>query len=234
MPPANSDQLKSYLAISNEVKQDYIAVETYEARDTPFDITNQYSFLGSLVRKINPIAIKSTASVSGALTNLPGLFSTALVSLVPNASAVTYQNFNEARFSRCEDEGYRELGLDADIFCNIRYHMSPEQLAMEPDTAAVWMIENGHIEEDGSPKSEQYEKWIKFCTEREDGWGETSDSEDNSDEAIGKTCVQQNEFTKHAPVFWMDKAITDASDNQSTPSASTAFWDPNATAVGQY
>lgn len=218
MMPANKGQLKSYMAIADGVEREEIAVETYEAKDTPFDVQNQYSFLGSAVRKINPVLISSSSSVSAAIVNIPSILSTAFSSITPHADAAN--EFNEERFSRCgSDQGYSELGIDADVFCNPRYAMSAEQLALDPDEVAKWMIDNGHVEEEGSPKSDEYKDWIKHCTEREDGWGETGNSDDNSDEAIGKTCVTKDkdedelERLKYFGVYFMDYSIQDTMDN---------------------
>lgn len=222
LAPAGKKDLKQYLAVSNDVKNDYIAMETYEAKDTPFDITKQYSFLGSAVRKINPAVIKSTASMSGALITVPSLLSTAFTGLVPHAQA--YEKFNDERFSKCVDDAYAELGIDADVFCNVRYYMSPEQLAMDPLVAAQWMTDNGHIEPDGTPKSDEYKDWIKFCTEREDGWGETSNDDpgDQVDKEIGKICVEKNEQTTYFPVLFLDKLLQESMDGEGDTSSSQA------------
>jgi len=191
MTPASSEELEEYMVATEQTNQDRIAAETYEAQKTPFDVYNQYSFLGSFVRKINPALVKSTASVSGALQNIPSLLGIAVSNIIPSASA--QQTFNPERFQQCNDQGYEDLGIDADVFCNVRYALTPEQLAMEPDDVAVYMIDNGHIEEDGTPKSDTYKEWVTNCPERQDGLGEASDADStNSDAAIGLICVRKD------------------------------------------
>lgn len=218
MRPANKDQLKGYLKVAAEVKRENVEVLTYEARDTPFDINNQYSFLGSAVRKINPALVGASSGVTGAITNIPSILSAGFSSIIPHASAA--QSYNEERFTKCEgDEGYRELGINADVFCNPRY--VPGGLNIEPDEAARWMIAEEHVEEDenGTPKSDEFKDWIKFCTEREDGWGETGNSDDNSDEAIGLTCVNKDKSAEEIKrldyfnAFWMYHSLNDTGDN---------------------
>ncbi|HEX6416319.1 MAG TPA: M23 family metallopeptidase [Candidatus Saccharimonadales bacterium] len=218
MRPANKNQLKDYLKVANEVKREQVAVLTYEARETPFDINNQYSFLGSAVRKVNPALIGASSSITGAITSIPSIISAGFSSLVPHASAA--QSYNEERFEQCGgDQGYHELGIDADVFCNPRY--IPGGLNIEPDEAARWMLENEHIEDDenGTPKSDEFKDWIKFCTEREDGWGETGNSDDNSDEAIGLTCVNKDKSEEEIKrldyfnAFWMYHSLNDTMDN---------------------
>jgi len=191
MTPASSEEFESYVAATEQVNQDRIAAETYEAQKTPFDVYNQYSFLGSFVRKINPSLIKSTASVSGALQNIPSLLGVAMSNIFPSASA--QQTFNPERLKRCNDEGYNDLGIDADVFCNVRFAFTPEQLAMEPDDVAEYMVNNGHIEEDGTAKSDEYKNWKTNCAERQDGYGEASDEgAANDDGGIGLTCVRKD------------------------------------------
>lgn len=190
MTPASSEELEDYMVATEQVNQDRIAAEKYEASKTPFDVYNQYSFLGSFVRSINPTVIKSTASISGALQNIPSFLSVAVSSIFPPVSA---QNaYNPERFQKCDDQGYEDLGIDADVFCNVRFAFTPEQLAMEPDAVAQYMISNGHIEEDGTAKSDEYKDWKTYCAERQDGYGEASDEgEANDDEAIGLICVRK-------------------------------------------
>jgi cell wall-associated NlpC family hydrolase len=190
MTASSKSEFKDYLAATEQVNQDRIAAETYEAQKTPFDVYNQYSFLGSFVRTINPTLTKSTASISGALQSIPSLLGTAASSVFPSVNATV--EFNPERFERCEDAGYEELGIDADVFCNVRFSMSAKQLSTTPDESASYMIDNGHINEDGSAKSDDYKDWITYCAERKDGYGETSDDEPSDpDAAIGLSCVRK-------------------------------------------
>lgn len=191
MTPASEDELEEYMVATEQTNQDRIAAETYEAQKTPFDVYNQYSFLGSFVRAINPAVVKSTASISGALQNVPSLLGVALANIIPSANA--QEAFNPKRFQQCNDEGYRDLGIDADVFCNVRYAFTAEQLAMEPDDVAQYMIDNGHINEDGTAKSDEYKDWKTYCAERQDGLGEASNADDaNNDYAIGLGCVRKD------------------------------------------
>jgi hypothetical protein len=190
MSASSSSDYKNYLAATEQVNQDRIAAETYEAQKTPFDVNNQYSFLGSFVRSINPTVIKSTASISGTLQSIPSFLGTAASSIFPSVNAA--QEFNPERFERCEDAGYEELGIDADVFCNVRFSMSEKQLTTSPDDSATYMIDKGHINEDGTPKSDEYKDWITYCAERQDGYGETSEDEPSDpDAAIGLSCVRK-------------------------------------------
>lgn len=191
MTPASEEELEEYMVATEQTNQDRIAAERYEAQKTPFDIYNQYSFLGSFVRTINPTINKSTASISSALQNVPSFLGVALTSVFPSVHA--QEVFNPDRFQRCNDEGYRDLGIDADVFCNVRYAFTAKQLAMEPDDVAQYMINNGHINDDGTAKSDEYKDWKTYCAERQDGYGEASNADDaNSDYGIGLGCVRKD------------------------------------------
>lgn len=230
MKPGKSSEINSFLSATKQSRDDMIAVETYEAKKTPFDITKQYSFLGSAVRKVNPTLIKSTSSIAGAISSIPAFISLGFSSIIPTANAAS--EFNPERYERCSnDEGYRELGIDADVFCNVRYVMSNKQLAMDPLVSAQWMLGNGHINEDGSPLSDAYNTWIKNCTQRQSGWGETESDDNVSDADIGKICMEVNEQNDNFAVFTMDKGISEGMDadlsNGGTSSPESAFfYDP--------
>lgn len=188
--PANTEQIRQYRYATAENRNERIAAEIHQAKNTPLDITNQYSFLGSFVRKINPTILKSQATTTGLLTALPGFFATAAQTIVPQANA--QQVFDPRRFEQCSNDiGYTDIGINADVACNVRFIMSPAQLAMDPDETAVWMQQNGHIEEDGAAKSEDYKNWLTNCTEqRQAGWGETLNDDQVTDWDTGKNCVQ--------------------------------------------
>ncbi|HEU4830730.1 MAG TPA: hypothetical protein VFS65_00990, partial [Candidatus Saccharimonadales bacterium] len=209
MKPLNKSEIESYLALSNEVKSDDIAAAVYEAQDTPFDIYNQYSFLGSMVRTINPTVIKSSASVSGALSSIPSLLSSVFLGVIPQVNAD--EQFNEERFSKCNDEGYESLNIDADIFCNVRYGLSTTELNMDTEEVLNYMINNNHINsQTGDAKSDAYKNFLTNCVNREDGWGETSQEGGDT----GEDCMKNDGPTMNFRVYTMDKSISDGMDDE--------------------
>jgi surface antigen len=216
MKPATKSDLKTYLALNDEVQAEYIAMETEEAKDTPFDAMNRYSFLGSLTRSFLPLRTNSSSTVGGAALNIFSLFSSVSSSLSNTAGA--QNEYNEARYSKCKDYGYEDLGIDADVFCNVRYVLSPEELALDTDYVIDWMASNDFIDaESGNPQS-KYVDWLDDCTNRTDGWGETSvengptgaDCMNSSDTSEGGTYSDTE--LKYFRVYTMDKSIFDAMD----------------------
>ena len=224
MKPANVSNLKPYLALSSEVNNQNIAMETYEAKDTPFDIYKQYSFAGSLIRKVIPTVVKSSSSMSSAVTSIPSFLSLAFTSLIPQAKASDV--FNEERFSKCIDDGYAEVGIDADIMCNPRYIMTPQQLSSETLPVLDYMLSNNQINPDTgvAVAGSDYEKWQKACVDRTAGWGESDDPEKNSDLDLGIACTEDagaNAMGQYDyfGVYHMDASVNSGMEEDETPAS---------------
>ncbi len=221
LQPGNKQTLKSYFAATNEVKQQNIASETYDAKDTPFDITKQYSFMGSLVRKINPTIVGSMSSVSAAMTTIPTFIGTAFSSIIPQANAA--QIFNEDRFSKCTDSGYEDVGIDADVFCNVRYVLPNDELNMDSTVAVDYMLDHQQINGDTGEAitDSRYAQWQKSCTDRQAGWGESDEADDNNGVGLGAECLTDGEGGdyKYFRVYNIDNPINDGMDAEVDPSA---------------
>lgn len=223
MKPLTDEGLQEYLAINEEVQNEYIAAARYEAKDTPFDIMNQYSFLGSFGRTLYPSVTKVGSSVTHSVSAIPEILSTSLASILPNASANS--PYNADRFNQCVDPGYEELGISADVFCNVRYGLSQAELNLDPVAVMERMYDAGHITNSGLPKSDSYKDFIEYCVEREDGWGENGveGSTEDQDKFIGKICMEENAQISDFRVFTMDSSIVQAMDEEEQSVASQAF-----------
>lgn len=220
MVPGTEETLPGYLAKTQQVQNEYIAQAKYEAQDQPLDVLNQYSFLGSFVRTLSEPVTAAKTSVASAIGAIPDILSTSLSALIPNASAVT--GYNPERFNRCiDDAGYNELGIKADVFCNIRYVMPEEDLARDSLEVVDYMVENGHLNNDGLVTSGSYNNFMQYCVERTDGWGETGEEQSN-DWTTGSACI---EGTSDSPavttgelsyfrVYTMDRTIVAAMDEE--------------------
>lgn len=217
MTPMSSSGLEQYLASTSESTGDAIALEKYEASKTPFDINSQYSFVGSFARSLYPISLTAKSSVSGAISSVGSILSQGFGSLIKPASAA--QTFNADRFTKCNDPGYKELGIDADVFCNVRYGFTDNELSMETEAVVDYMYDNGFIGPSGLALGE-YKTFLDHCVNREDGWGETS--EENG--SIGSECldksgvIEEGGITKtnlsYFRIYTMDKTINDAMDDE--------------------
>jgi surface antigen len=208
MKPASKDDLEEYMALDQKIENEYIAMETKEAKATPFDIYNRYSFMGSLVRTLMPLRTASSASIGATFANTLSIIPIASSSFSKTTHAQS--EYNEDRFSKCEDTGYDDLGIDADIFCNVRYVLSDYELGLDSDEVIDWMASEGFINpDDGSPQDD-YVDWLKECTERESGWGEVPEGQENGGE--GEQCVKTDKKTSYFRVYTMDRSIFEAMD----------------------
>ena len=208
MKPLTSGELEGYLTQTSTVKNEYIAHEKFEAQATPFDVNNQYSFLGSFARSINIPVAKAATGFNGLLSSVPTLFSTSLATIIPSASAATA--YNPERFNKCDDDAYTELGIAADVFCNVRYGLSPTELSLDPLNVVDYMLEKEYIDPSGNAKGD-YEQFKKYCSDREDGWGETG-QEGADTWMTGARCMEDSEMMSNFRVFTMDSSISNAMD----------------------
>lgn len=193
--PGTSSEVSSFQAATEQSTNDYIAAETDRAKSTPFDITNQYSFLGSLVRKTGVIDTKMNfSSLLRTLGSVPS-------SVIPTAKAETMKYTSNGGFDpdNCQTQEQKDMQLSCDVVGSTRSVVSNRSLNVEVDELFDYMESNGQATPnsgDGSPVSgSKYEKWLKYCTEREPGpIGETETAFEDDDYywANGANCTSAN------------------------------------------
>lgn len=206
--PQTAPELEEYTAATNEVKSEYIAQAKYEAKDTPLDIMNQYSFLGSLARTVYPIATQAASGIAGFISSIPQLLLSPFTKTATDVKALSY---NPDRFNKCPDVSYAELGIAADIFCNVRYGFSAEEMAMDSEEVVKYMLANDYINDEGNAISgSDYDKFLTNCANRTDGWGEISDGEGAG--TNGSECMEVSAKYSNFRVYTMDRSINDAMD----------------------
>ncbi len=154
MIPGNAEQIVTYQVERNRYKQEYIASQRQES--SLLDIRNPYSVTGSIVTALQthlPNRVSGTA-----LSSLPTDISSFVLSGLASGLkpySVNAQSLDPERFKRCDDRGYKDIGLDADIQCNVRYYMPERLLIMDPLEVAEWMEKELYVEENtttGLPK----------------------------------------------------------------------------------
>jgi len=220
MKPTSAAEGMKYAAASQASRSRYIETQQYLARATPFDITNPYSFVGSIAGTLAPTLQRSKASASAAMMNITSLIPTSFASLVKPAKAA--RTLDENYYKKCNDIGYQELGIGADAFCGVHYGLSDEELAMDPIENVDWMVANNEIDPDtGEAKPEggpvddsnwSYAKFMKECPNRTVGWGENQDE----NEGNGFNCVDpaKEEKNKHYRVYTLDKSVDESLDGE--------------------
>lgn len=212
MAPLSKTGVKSYLATTADTRSDLVADAKAEATDNQWDVTSQYSFLGSLTRSLYPSVSKAKSSVSGAVMSVGSILNLSAQSLTKDASAVG--EFNEERFSKCNDPAFLAVGIDgADIFCNVRYGLTEAELSMDTEAVVDFMVNGGYISNTGTPQGE-YAKFMENCANREDGWGEFSEEGGST----GAECIDGSGSTmpniSYFRVYTMDYSISEAMDDE--------------------
>ncbi len=118
-----NQEITDYITYTQPLEDKYIALEKDNARLSPFDATNQYSLLGTVVRGLNLSDIAPTSLYGNALT-IMGLIPSALqTSLGQPVSALysqpsTAANGASGRYD-CKDEDMDYILATGDKFCSI-------------------------------------------------------------------------------------------------------------------
>lgn len=133
MRPASKDSLRQYVAATSESYDHLQRVERLAAQQTPWDITNRHSFMGTIVQQMGGVGLLTQASSIGAGTTLlTSTFSHATLGLVAPAASALYSqpaNTNLERLrtaAECTIPG--DLQINPDFGCNVRYSLSADDL----------------------------------------------------------------------------------------------------------
>ncbi len=238
LKPLTAAEGKKYAVANQESYARYADAEAYLARATPFDISNPYSFMGSIAATMVPVAQQSKSSISAAMINLTNLIPTSFASLTGTASAASATRADDY-YDKCDDIGYKQLGLGANVFCQLSYGLSDEELAMDPLENVDWMVANKQINPDSGealpeggdvPSSDwTYAKFLKECPNRTTGYGENEDE----NEGNGFNCIDpaKEEKNKHFRIYTLDKSVDDSLDGDFAETAATS--DSSNTANGK-
>lgn len=151
MIPGNIEQIAAYSDLQNQSRLDRIAVDAQGT--SPLDISNPNSFIGVLATTIGG-HFNASIDVSSSLTGIASVVTKGLASVLSPQRAFA-KTFNEDRYKQCDDKEYKDLGIDADVQCNLSYVMPTEDLNLETDSVAQYMEDNGYVEKDtetGLPK----------------------------------------------------------------------------------
>lgn len=149
--PGNTSEIVNYqTTVMDEVNSAYASMEKEDGQNNPFDVTNQYSFLGSAARQVGSVTNYGESPVS-ILTGIVALATGRTLS--SSNSAYATADLTADRFEQCQDTSYSSVGINADAGCNLRYIMLPEDVTrIKQDNSALkvaqWMENNGYVEKD--------------------------------------------------------------------------------------
>lgn len=216
LKPLSAKEAVAYTQSTKETQEKYAEAQRYLAKSEPFNMYNQYSFLGSLASSIAPSVRAGNKSASTMAMGVSKLIPASFASLTGTSANAASSTID--RFEQCQDPSYRQLNIGADIFCNVRYGMSDEELGMDPIENANWMASTGNIDpesETGEAKDNgqawNYTKYLEQCANRTVPIGKVMDMDGGDD---GRNCISsENEaMNKHFRVYTIDKSVSDAMD----------------------
>lgn len=202
MRPGDVASMTQYLAQGEGIMNDLEEVARYNARQTPLDATNQYSFTGSLVRSVYDLYDEHSpvfSSIAGLFSLLPQ--SVAKLSTPANAFYHIQPRALDPSRLRCPDAEYIAIGINADIACNVRYSMSKQELDAKVSDVLDYMLKS-HPDETKENIEELKKRQEKTDPERDAGdvARQVSQAEEGSnakmiDEKTGKP-VKYSEYEK--------------------------------------
>lgn len=135
MMPGSAEQIVAYNQLSDDVNQTYIALEQQDVH--PFDTSSPHSFVGSLSLQLASV-MPSSFSVSSVIGSAATIVTSGFGSIIQPAKSLA-DTIDTTRFKQCDDSAYNDVGIDADVQCNIRYVMPTADLNLDTDDVALWM-----------------------------------------------------------------------------------------------
>lgn len=196
-PISTNAEVRNMQALKHESQQRHAQLARYEARSEPFNIYNQYSFLGSIAWSLNPTTVQSLSRAGLALRTPQLVFSSLGTLLSPKVQAATISD--PSRYNKCEDPAFVGGGViksedtgefttsggvnlqTADIMCNIRYSNDPMHLNVDPSRIADWMIDAGQVDHITGEAITDREKMASILATPRDQSGAITDIADPRD-----------------------------------------------------
>ncbi len=242
LKPGKLDAIRKNMADNAAVEQQQVAIEQYDARNTPFAFTNRYSFLGSMMHQFATTPAATSVPFLSTFSKVFSALPTSLNSIVKNANAaysMPVSNYSDTRFSQCtNDSDYNDAGIQPDMGCVVR--TVPGGPSADPNKVLDYMETYQQIDVAGNPKpGSDYERYLKYCVNRTDPWGSTTvnaeDMTDSADWYTGKNCLpdtpQLEMFSDYTGYHPANDTI-DESPGTNSPATQAFYDDPSQQAVG--
>lgn len=211
--PLNKEEGVKYLEKNLAANAAYNETQEYIARATPFDTSNRYSFLGSIIYNMVPFIEKSKTNTTAAMMNIASLVPNAFASLNPTAKAASVS----ADYFSCNDPNILAAGINADFMCVVHYGETESGLKIQPVANALWMAETGNIDansETGDTKDNgqpwNYVKFLSECVNRTTGWGVPN--QDDLEDGTNCTKPENENMNEQFRAYTMYKTINDTMD----------------------
>ena len=223
--PMTVSDAVTYKQTQDEVLASYTTTDI--ATLSPFDATNQNTFLGSIVNKLLPYSA-NLSSLSGSLTSISSIIGTSFSSLIPKSQALTTAQ-SQAAYTSCTDEDYKAIGIATDPFCNVIYGLPTQYLNRDPIAISDALIASRDIYENGQTfPGSHYESFLNDCINRKEPLGSAGDSGTGSD---GKECIVKDTNANYY-LYYIDQRVnngmgdeTPATDNPTISTTANSIID---------
>ncbi len=166
--PASEERLTAQARATTQVLAQ--EAELDRNKRSPFDITSNNTFLGSIVSSTIPFL--SNSSIFAPISALANLSASALNQLTPLASA-NGTNLYTTTYGNCP--ALESIGAKGDIYCNAIPATDLSTIDLQPDDPTYEKVISTNLKSDGETIKDNSElaKFINFCTNRESPFGVT-------------------------------------------------------------
>lgn len=224
MKPANKADVKAFEVATTGSEKLYDDIAKYDAQKTPFDVYNQYSFLGSLVRS-SGISYSQDSSLASNLQNIGTLMGSA-VRVTPGALALASMPLpiKDEDLSHCPDQDLVDIGVDCDRMGQMQLTLSNTELHMSNEKNIDYMESHDYVDDTGTINEDKdYAKFVQYCTDqREYLMGSDGTSIEESDDwTSGEKCTEDSTMLSNFRVYYYDQGDVDDSDYNTGTSATS-------------
>lgn len=165
--PLKKKSLTAYNEATSETDKLYRQIQIADARDTPFDIYNQYSFVGSIASALNNQVVPLESRMNSGTLAFQRLFSS--WSLIPSALAIgeSQSVITADNLQPCNDNWLRSVGYDCDSSDQPIHGNSARALTMTEQENVDYYIDKGYTDKETGdlvPGTEA-EKYHIYCTD---------------------------------------------------------------------
>lgn len=243
LTPGNKKQLTDYFKVSQKVNEADEAIARVQAKETPLDIYNQYSFLGSMAKSLNLAAYANAPLVSSAHT-LASTIPLSFASLTTTTHAGTYMpvvedKINQYKTGTCPSlEAIGALGDGScmpSLTANIDELNAPIQPTLDYMTGAGGAVidQTDTVRTDTEP-GRQFQLYIDNCLNRIDEFGETSRALEDGEAGdyewfLGVKCGENSEMVRHFRIYAREELINASVDNKDSALKTTEELNPTST-----
>jgi surface antigen len=168
MKLATKKEASSFSKVAYEADKQYDDVARYDARDTPFDVENQYSFMGQIVSKFG-VGATGGNPIAATLSSIGSIFSNAQTSLFSTVASAADMpsSLNDKTLGECYDPELAEKNIACDVVGIPQTVQTKAEMTQPEGENLDYMISNGYVADDGTVNTDKdYAKYLEYCTSK--------------------------------------------------------------------